>query len=263
LKKRYVAIICVAGLLLYSGLVEPYWVIERSHELRVPGLGSRTLRIVHIADVHTTRYGRREAKTIRMIERINPDYVFLTGDLLKSGSRLQAGLDFLARLRARHGIYVVPGNADRQLTRAIDYGRISKDTLNYRILVNENVDCGPFTLVGIDDPVTCRENLSAAFRGVGHSKPLFVLTHFHPDTLLEHFRGMGVDLAFSGHTHGGQFGLTTAMGPVPYVSRSKYLSGLYHLDGLTLSVTQGVGVNIFPLRLMCRPEILVFDLTGE
>ena len=192
-----------------------------------------------------------------------PDYIFLTGDLIKSSSRLAPGLDFLAGLEARHGIYLVPGNADRLLVRSIQRGRLSKDSLDYHVLINESVDCGSFTLVGLDDPVSGREDVGKAFAGIDEFKPVFVLSHFHPDSLLEDLEAYTVDMVFSGHTHGGQFGLPIVVRLVPYAARSEYIAGLYRHDGFLLSVTRGLGTNIFPLRFLCRPEILVFELRGE
>jgi predicted MPP superfamily phosphohydrolase len=198
-----------------------------------------------------------------MIRRINPDYVFFTGDLIKSTGQLGPGLDFLTSLRAKVGTYVVPGNADMLMTRAIERGRLSKDASGYHILMNESVDCGSFTLVGLGDPVSGEEDIGKAFSGVGEFNPVFVLTHFHPDSLLVDFEDLKVDMVFSGHTHGGQLGLPLIVKLFPYAARSKYIAGLYRYDGFLLSVTRGLGTNIFPFRFLCRPEILVFKLHGE
>jgi predicted MPP superfamily phosphohydrolase len=263
MKKRYILLIILAGLIAYSGLIEPYWITQKTHRLQIQGLGPETIRIVHIADIHTTRSGFREAKVREMINRIHPDYIFFTGDLMKSHSKLKAGLDFLTGLEAGHGTYLVLGNADRLLLRSIERGRLSKDSLDYHVLINESVDCGNFTLVGLDDPVSERDDVDKAFAGIDEFKPVLVLSHFHPDSLLEDLEAYNVDMVFSGHTHGGQFGLPIVVKLVPYAARSDYIAGLYRHDGFLLSVTRGLGTNIFPLRFLCRPEILVFELRGE
>jgi predicted MPP superfamily phosphohydrolase len=41
------------------------------------------------------------------------------------------------------------------------------------------------------------------------------------------------------------------------------MSGLHKINGYHLSVTRGVGTNIFPFRFLCRPEVLVFTLKDE
>jgi predicted MPP superfamily phosphohydrolase len=263
MKKKHIALIGIAMLVVYSWLIEPNWIVLRTHQLKIQGLGPDTLRIVHIADIHTTHYGFRESRAKEMIRRIDPDYIFFTGDLIKSRSKLTPGLDFLTGLRSEDGTYLVPGNADALITRSVGNGRLPRESLGYRILINENVDCGAFTLVGLGDPVSKEEDVDAAFRGVDEFKPVFVLTHFHPDSLLEDLERYNVDMVFSGHTHGGQFGLPFIVNLIPYASRSKYLAGLYRYDGFFLDVTRGLGTNIFPLRFLCRPEIVVFELYGE
>jgi predicted MPP superfamily phosphohydrolase len=263
MRKIYIFLICVALVVAYAWFIEPNWIVIRHESLTIQGLGPDTLRIVHIADIHTARYGFREGKTKEMIRAIAPDYVFFTGDLLKSKSKLTAGLDFLTGLRARYGTYLVPGNADALIDRSIARGRLSRASIGYQILINENVDCGSFTLVGLGDPVSGNENVDAAFKGVDEFKPVFVLTHFHPDSLLDDLARHKVDMVFSGHTHGGQCGLPLIVNLIPYASRSEYIAGLYRYDGFYLDVTKGLGTNIFPLRFLCRPEIVVFELHGE
>jgi predicted MPP superfamily phosphohydrolase len=260
--RRIYIFLAIGGFLIYSGLIEPYWLVEKTHDLAIEGFRSREVTIVHIADIHTTKFGSREADAVRRIEAIDPDYILLTGDLLKSESRLSSGLEFISKLKARYGVYIVPGNADGVLDAAIARGRLPKDSLNYKVLMNESVDCGPFVLVGLDDPVTGRHDVGRAFEGVSDLKPVFVLCHFHPDSMLEELKRRGVDVVFSGHTHGGQVGLAALVGLVPYAYRSRYIGGLYTLDRLTLSVTRGVGTNIFPLRFLCRPEIVIFRIRG-
>jgi predicted MPP superfamily phosphohydrolase len=263
MRKRFYLLAATGIFLCYSGQVEPNWIQVEHHDLSVEGLEARELIIVHIADVHTTRLGPREAKTLRTIEQINPDYIFFTGDLLKSTSDVRIGLTFLSRLKAKYGVYVVPGNADAALIDSIAWKRVPKDGLTYKILMNESVDCGSFILVGIDDPVRCRHNVGEAFADVIDSKPIFVITHFHPESILQDLGQRNVDVVFSGHTHGGQVGLTAVIGLVPYAYRSKYLDGLYALNGFYLHVTKGIGTNKFPLRFLCRPAIDVFHIRGR
>jgi predicted MPP superfamily phosphohydrolase len=262
MKRKHYVLIGIAAFLVYSALVEPYWITQRTHDLVIPGLWSAEIKVVHIADIHLTKYGRREQNVVEMIARIDPDFVFVTGDLLKSKSNLSSGLTFLSNIRAKYGTYVVLGNADCVLNAALKWKRTPKDSLNYHILVNESVDCGAFTLVGLGDPVSDRADVPTAFAGVLGSRPVFVLTHFHPDSLLWELEAEGVDFVFSGHTHGGHIGLAAIVGLVPYAYRSRYISGFYALSHFYLDVTTGVGTNIFPLRFLCRPEIVVINLRG-
>lgn len=262
-RKYYYLLVGIAAFLLYSAFVEPYWIVRKTYDVRIPGLMAEKITVVHIADLHTTSYSYRERKTIRMVKEIDPDFVFVTGDLLKSNSKLETGLDFLSRIKSRYGIYVVMGNADNILEAALRWKRTRRDSLNYHILVNESVDCGAFQLVGLDDPVNHREDVEKAFKGITGTKPIVVLTHFHPDSLLLDLESRGTDLVLSGHTHGGHIGLGGIVSLFPYAYRSRYIAGLYSIGDMRLCVSRGVGTNVFPLRFLCRPEVVVVNLMGE
>lgn len=262
-RKYYYLLIGIAALLLYSALLEPRWIVRKTYDIRVPGLMAEKVTVVHIADIHTTSPGYRERKTIRMVEEINPDFVFVTGDLLKSHSKLATGLEFLSRIRSRYGTYIVLGNADGILEAALRWKRTGKDSLDYHILMNESVDCGAFQLVGLDDPVDHREDVEKAFAEVTGTKPILAICHFHPDSLLWDLESRGTDLLLSGHTHGGHVGFGSIVGLFPYAYRSRYLSGLYSIGDMRLCVTRGVGTNVFPMRFLCRPEVVVINLLGE
>ena len=261
MRKRYYVFIAIGAFLAYSGLIEPNWIRVRTYDLTIKGL-AQDITVVHIADLHTRSFGYREGKTLDIIRQIDPDYVFFTGDLLKGPGRLSVGLAFLSGLQARRGVFVVPGNGDAALHKAIDEGHTPRTFGNWRVLMNEHVDCGDFTVVGLDDPVTCRDDLGAALAGVEATKPVLVLTHFHAKKLLARMAEMHAAVIFSGHTHGGQVGFSPLVSHIPYAHRSKYIAGLYSLNGTYLAVTRGVGTNLFPLRFFCRPEIAVFHLKG-
>jgi hypothetical protein len=261
MRKRYYLIAAVALLLCYTGLVEPNWLKTRTHDIAIAGLAG-DVTIVHIADTHIKKIGFRERRVLSEIERINPDYVFLSGDLLKSDSKMGVGLSFLSGLTARRGVYMVCGNADWAITKAILLGEIPRTFSGWRVLANESIDCDDFTLVGISDPVSCRDDLAQAFANVEGGKPVFLLTHFYAKRLMAKIDSLGVAMIFSAHTHGGQVGFGPLVSRIPYAHRSPYVAGLYHLNGAYLYVTRGVGVNIFPLRFLCRPEIAVFHLRG-
>ena len=261
MRKRFYIFIAIGAFLAYSGLIEPNWLEVRTYDLKIDGL-PHNVTIVHVADIHTKQPGYREAKATAIINQIEPDYVFVTGDLLKSSSQIADGLDFMSGLQAKCGVYAVSGNADGKLVASIDRGITPKAYANWRFLENESVDCGDFTLVGIDDPVTCRDDLAKAMVGVDLARPVIAITHFHAKKLLAKLVEMHVALVLSGHTHGGQIGFGPLVNRIEYAHRSKFIAGLYKLDGTYLEVTRGVGTNIFPLRFLCRPEIVVFHLHG-
>jgi len=259
-RRTKILVACFIGFLVYSGLIEPYIVRVTERDVTIEGLGGDEITIVHIADLHTVRYGIRENEVVEIVSEVDPDYVFVTGDLLKDDRDIATCLRVLNDLKARQGVYVVLGNADLSLLKEIDEGGVRKQAGRYTFLINESVDCGRFYLVGLDDPVTHREDMDLAFKNVGNEKPILVLTHFHPDSLLWELEERRVAMVFSGHTHGGQVGIRQLVHVFPFIYRSRYMAGLYRPDHFYLSVTRGIGTNVFPLRFLCSPEVCIYHL---
>ncbi|HZK49222.1 MAG TPA: metallophosphoesterase [Thermoleophilia bacterium] len=71
------------------------------------------------------------------------------------------------------------------------------------------------------------------------------------------------DLAFSGHTHGGQIRI-----PTPWGLRSPHNDHVSHLEGVRawgnglLVVSAGIGTTFLPLRLFTRPQVVIHRLTS-
>ena len=70
-----------------------------------------------------------------------------------------------------------------------------------------------------------------------------------------------IKLQISGHTHGGQVRLPLFGALVlPHMGKH-YEAGLYERDGRKLYVNRGIGTLVPNLRINCRPEITVFELS--
>ncbi len=62
-----------------------------------------------------------------------------------------------------------------------------------------------------------------------------------------------------GHSHGGQIRLPLLASVASNLhARTKYVSGLYRVNGNPLYVTPGLGVSGIPLRFRNRPELTIF-----
>ena len=82
--------------------------------------------------------------------------------------------------------------------------------------------------------------------------------------VLDSFTGLGADMIFAGHTHGGQI-LLPGLGPVATASRfgTKYLSGWAQGPRWRVYTTVGIGTSMVPVRVGTTPEIIVFKLRSE
>ena len=228
---------------------------------------AENFRIAVIADLHVDRCGG-EGKLREIVRRANdaqPDLTLLIGDLVDGTvPELQEKLSVLSGLRARYGVFGVPGNHE-YYSGFSDWKNFWKNT-PIRMLLNEAI---PFpdhgiVLVGITDPAARRfretaPDLDAAVSGIPLEPFRILLAHqprFAPEAAARN-----IDLQISGHTHGGMIvGFDQLIGAF----NGGFSSGCYSVNGMTLYVTNGSGIwSGFPIRLGREAEIALLCLHGK
>jgi uncharacterized protein len=168
----------------------------------------------------------------------------------------------LAPLHARLGTFAVLGNHDWWG----DAPAMRKQLMavGIRVLENETVTLGTggaaFNLVGIGDEYTEHANTLLAYQTANTALPTIAFMH-DASTLLDE-PAVHFDIAFSGHTHGGQVALPL-LGAllIPGRSPHKWAYGDVQVPQGPLRVSAGIGTSIFPIRFNMPPEYLVVDLT--
>jgi predicted MPP superfamily phosphohydrolase len=216
---------------------------------------------------------------VQAANRLSPDVVVLTGDLVShSASYSVACARELTALRSRYGIYAVLGNHDIW-TGADEVARNLRGA-GITVLRDEKqsllIDEGRLWLVGIEDAgftamlgSSCEEfrrlwaekhtTAISLLRSIPEAESRILLVH-HPD-FNELLAGERIDLALSGHTHGGQVRLPFLGSPfVPSCLGQKYAGGLVQGPASPVYVNRGIGVTAPPARFGCRPEITLLRL---
>lgn len=232
------------------------------HRVPLPGLRS-PLRVVQLSDLHYGPY-LHEASVARWVDAAlaeSPDLLVLTGDYVDSRNRrpLAPLLAELVRLRAPLGVHAVWGNHDhfnrartRELAAAFAAAGIT-------VLNNSSVPVrDDLLLAGIDDFKIGRPDLAAALAAADGTRPTLLLSH-NPDLLPELPAG-SVALALAGHTHGGQVRLPLLGAPVTSSSYGQRLAQGWVDVPVRAYVCRGLGVTGIPMRVLCPPELAVFDL---
>ena len=112
-------------------------------------------------------------------------------------------------------------------------------------------------IIGLEDLTTRQPNIAVAFKKT--QLPRIVLTH-NPDVYYDIMDDVTVILA--GHTHGGQF-LIPFTPPlfVPSKFGAEFASGEIKNTHNKMIISRGLGTSILPVRLNCKPEIVVVDFT--
>ncbi len=71
------------------------------------------------------------------------------------------------------------------------------------------------------------------------------------------------DLQVSGHSHGGQIVVPFYGPPVLPRTARRYPSGLYKVGNMFQYTNRGIGMDSFPIRFNCPPEITIFELESN
>ena len=249
--------------LLYGYFIEPYRVEVNAMTIRTPKLRTAGFRIVQISDLHCDSKPHNEERAIRIISRLKPDVIVLTGDCLNRASALPRLQTMLRQLEAPLGKFAVRGSFDIEhwpdldLLASTGFRWLEQDT----VTVKKGDDGIDVSGLRLDLPEMCRDLLQKADRG------RFNIFLYHTPDLIEDIRGLGVDLYLCGHTHGGQVALPL-YGALVTLSKfgKKYESGMYRSNGTILYVNRGLGLEPSPapqVRFLARPEVAVFDIVPE
>ncbi len=251
-------------------LVDTYW--YEPHALQVErlviatGVKGGTVRMVQISDLHLSHFNPYFEKVAAQVAALKPDLIVLTGDYLEEERNIRGVLSFLRQLDAPHGIFAVQGNWEY-------WSRLEGENLRrhfagagVQLLINERADVDVagqrLSILGLDypsttDPLQHLQSIADPER--------FNLLLSHVPAFAHELLGAHIGLILSGHTHGGQMRLPYL--PPLYLPRysGRFVAGLYHVSQhrIPLYVSRGVGTSVLPLRLLCRPEIGLFELRGQ
>lgn len=242
------------------------------------------MTIGQISDVHSGSFYNKKAVIggVEMLLGQKPDVIFFTGDLVNKRSDEMYGYqDIFSKVKAPLGVFSVLGNHDygdyynwpseaakrKNLNDLIT----THKNMGWDLLLNENrrlkVNGEEIGILGVEN-----WGQLSRFPKYGRMEPAVKNTNDLPVKLLlshdpSHWQAQvlpqypQIDMMFSGHTHGMQFGVRAEhfqWSPVKYIY--KEWAGLYHQDKQQLYVNVGYGFLGFPGRIGILPEITIFTL---
>ncbi|HLW51162.1 MAG TPA: hypothetical protein VKZ78_09315, partial [Sphingobacteriaceae bacterium] len=141
--------------------------------------------------------------------------------------------------------------------------------MGWDLLQNENrilrVNNEEIAVLGVENWGTGRfpkhGNLEEALKGIEEAPVKLLLSHDPSHWRAQILPDSDVDVTFSGHTHGMQFGIRGEhfkWSPVQYIY--KEWAGLYQEENSQLYVNTGFGFLGYPGRVGIVPEITIFEL---
>jgi predicted MPP superfamily phosphohydrolase len=205
---------------------------------------------LHLGNFRGPRFARR---MVKMANRLNPDVVFIAGDLYDGTPGDMARLaEPLSGLKPLLGSFFVEGNHEEFSSPAKYLKAVSG--AGVRVLVNKVVDVDGLQILGVTyRDATHGEHFRKILRSTGfdRARPSILLEHA-PDRI-EVSAQEGISLQLSGHTHHGQFWPWTLAAERMY---GKYVYGLQRIGEMQIYTSCGAGTWGPPLRVGNHPEIV-------
>jgi hypothetical protein len=267
--------------LVYAYVIEPDRLILEKVDIRLDSGNNNqknadgtALTLVHLSDFHFDTFGGREKEIIEIVNEINPDYVFITGDSVDDPEKIKLCSEFLLKLTKDREVkvYGVMGNWDHNAAKTREgLNELIKEfnESGVEILTNDNVKLsGDLYLIGVDDPHSGYDDITKAMQGVPENSTKILIAH-SPE-ILDKALAENIDLILTGHTHGGQVRIPFYGALwIPSKYGTKYSSGLYTEYGNDSHVTlmyvnRGIGTTsespAGKIRMFCPPEITEIKL---
>ncbi len=246
--------------------------------------GFNGMTIAQISDIHSGSFFNKTAVKggVEMLMGQKPDMVFFTGDLVNSkADEVNSYIDVFDKVKAPMGVYSTLGNHDygryvqwpspqAERQNVLDVIAAHKQ-MGWNIMLDEHKileqNGDKIALIGVQNlgfgPAALRMgNLAKAYQGTQEYPVKLLLSHdpTHWDAEVRP-RFSDIDVTFSGHTHGAQFGVEVGdvrWSPAQYFYRQ--WAGLYQDGDQRLYVNRGYGYIGYPGRVGILPEITIFEL---
>ena len=267
----------------------------RELELRILPPGTRTIRVLHISDIHLMPEQHRKLAFLEHLSMLRPHLVIDTGDNIATAASVPVLAEAIAPLLQRPGAFVMgsndmfepgPKNPARYLLpdpRPVGMTEPKAPTLptaelarrlsehGWKDLTNTraSIELGGLEvrLVGVDDPHLERDEMPAPIvpepPDPEHGNVLrLAVAHAPYRRVLDSFVADGADLLLAGHTHGGQLRLPGIGALVTNCDLPRQQArGLSDWQGVPLHVSAGMGASPYSdYRLFTPPEATLLTL---
>ena len=287
----------IAALASIAAMLNAQWIRVVELHVQLPNLHEQWRRrtAVLVSDIHLghVRNGRFLRRIVRKIKNLDPDVVFMTGDLYDgtiadfeklaqpwqeltsavtvSGGRGTTDLNQPAiasaeesskktairdsRSRPMFGVHFITGNHEEFFDEGSYLAALRH--AGVCVLDNEKIELNGLQLVGIhyrDAIAPGRFRTILQAARLDPNLPSILLTH--APVQLGIAEEAGISLLLCGHTHGGQFF------PYNWIVRrvwGRFAHGLERLGNLQVFTTYGAGTWGPPMRLATNPELVLIS----
>ncbi len=241
----------------------------------------KDVRIILLSDLHNKVFGKKNAKLLEAIYKIDPDMILIAGDMYTSvpGGDIKTAWELVCTLAARYPVYYGNGNHEHK-TRIYpeQFGTMYQeftDKINQAgvsHLVNEKVYLPAFNLdiYGLEigreyykkfKCVHMEKAYLEQLLGKPDKNRVSMLIAHNPD-YFKTYAAWGADLVVSGHVHGGLMKLPVLGGVISPAIRlfPAYDGGQFKEENSVMILGRGLGTHTLPIRIFNPGELVVIEL---
>ncbi len=230
--------------------------------IKIKAKVKKTYKIAFFADIHFEALKKEEnyRRVYKIIESEKPDLILIGGDTLEKESiATKEPMLWLKKLSDVAPMIAILGNHDIYAgkDKSIEYLKKS----GIKPLVDSGYDFEELYIFGFDErkrgfSLRVSEKELNLF---SPKKEKFNIALIHKPISIDEISKKGANLILAGHVHKGQFfpfSLFVRLG-------FKYFYGEYKKGRTTIYVTSGAGTWGPPIRILAKPEVVFFKITGE
>jgi len=240
-------------------------------------------KFIVIADLHNQSYGKNNELLIEEINKVNPDFILIAGDMLVGSKKYDDRVAFtlIEHIAKKYPIYYGYGNHEQRIMLEGPhyheefqgfYSKLVK--LGVKFLLNDTVELVrekeriKITGIVIDKDYfkkgsgmkMTEEYLQDLVGNV--EEECYNILIAHNPAYFESYANWGADLTVSGHIHGGLIRLPKVGGMLSpqYIFFPKYDSGKFNIGDKFMLVSRGLGMHTIKIRINNPPELMVVHL---
>ncbi len=277
-------ILIVAIFILYQIYAQTHFIV-REYEIESKKLSriEKDVTVVLLTDLHNKEYGKDNEKLVAKIDKINPDFILIAGDLMvaKPGLDCEKALNLMKKLAAKYQCFYGNGNHEyRMKIYTEDYGNTYEKykTQLQKMGVNllENSKCSikvnnqNINIYGLEiereyykrfAKIKMEDTYIEDILGKINESDYNILIAHNPK-YFENYAKWGADVTVSGHLHGGLVRLPFIGGVAsPQIEIfPKYSDGKYTINGKNMILSCGLGTHTINVRVNNPAELSVIKL---
>lgn len=254
-------LIILIVLVIYKIIDSNFIELER---IKIKKDNKNPLNIAHLSDIHIReREELRIDKIIKEVNKINPDVITITGDLLDSVIKDESLEYFCSKIVEIAPVIAVSGNHEELYP---DYNRWKLTLLKYgiKVLDNDYIEIKGTIFVGVKNEQSYNSDIVDEIDNVS-SKNIVLLAH-RPELFNKYCskdNKNNPDVVLCGHAHGGQWRLFNKGLFAPQQGLfPKYTSGVYKSNSCKtkMIVSRGLGHCAIPIRFNNKFHIPIVEI---